>query len=174
MSYQEFSQLIRSFNTATMEGPRMERALHRIGMLISAKAKINSPIDLGALRNSIDYRVEMRKDSGIVTVGSYGVPYAAIQEFGGTIVAKKRFLTIPFASWAKHRRAGDFDLTFVKTPRGGMLIDARRIRSGQKDIPREAIGFLLRRSVTLRARPYIRPAVESSTERIVQILREIY
>jgi len=172
----QFNALIRSFRTATATGPRLERALHRIGMLVSARAKINAPIDTGVLRNSVSYRVELDKDGGSVSVGVSGVPYAAMQEFGGTIRPKRaRALTIPVAPWAKNRRARDFKLVLIRRrgqSDGGILVNPAMMKRGQK-IPRNAIGFVLRRSVTIKGKFYLRRAVDDSTNKIVQILREL-
>jgi hypothetical protein len=145
-------------------------------MLLEAKAKLNAPIDTGALRNSISYKVELDQNGGSVTVGSYGLPYAAMQEFGGTIRPRRaRALTIPVAPWAKNRRARDFRLVLIRAKNkseGGILVNPNMLKRGQK-IPRNAIGFVLRRSVTIKGKFYLTRAVNSSTEKIVQILREV-
>jgi phage gpG-like protein len=88
--------------------------------------------------------------------GADAVRYARIQHEGGTIRPKKaKFLTIPFPGGPADQRvplrASDFDDTFIAkgiifrtTSRGG--------RSGGEQI--EPL-FILKRSVTLPARPYM-------------------
>lgn len=67
----------------------MTRALHRIGILLEGTIKRRiverGLIDTGRLINSIAYRVDTIQDGGQVTVGSEGVIYARIHEFGGII-----------------------------------------------------------------------------------------
>lgn len=75
----------------TPNDPELARMLHSMGIAITARAKSNiirqRLVDTGALLNSIIYRAEMTNKGGRVTVGSAGVIYARIHEFGGEIHA---------------------------------------------------------------------------------------
>jgi phage gpG-like protein len=152
----------------------IERSLHRIGMLLEAniKAKISNIglVDQGALLNSIRYSVKMQKDGGVVRVGSYGVVYAAIHEFGGVITPKQAgALTIPMAPWAKGRRARDFKLVRI----GSLLVDPKRLERGSNRIPDIAKGFALVKSVRIPQRSYMRSTIKDQTPNIIKILREL-
>lgn len=103
-----------------------------------------------------------------VFVGPSDLPYAAIQEFGGVVSPKvAKLLAIPVD--AEARTAGSprgQDLVFVKTLGGQMfLMD----KDGK-------IRYSLRRSVTIPAHPYLRPAFDENVERIERevatVLRE--
>lgn len=72
----------------------MTKALTKIGVLIETETKLNirrkKIIDLGALYNSVKYALFKSNSGGGVTVGSFGVPYAAIHEFGGPFTDRQR------------------------------------------------------------------------------------
>lgn len=150
------------------DDPKLREALFKIGYLLEAQIKLNirsnKLIDTGRLINSI--RSEVSKDG--LTVGSYGVPYAAIHEFGGTINAKNsRYLTIPLSDEFKGRSAREFSDLFTKKV-GNRLFLARRTEDGKLQFC-----YLLRESVTMASRPYMRPALEKHKKRIVEILMEL-
>jgi phage gpG-like protein len=71
--------------------PKLTEALTRIGLYVSAVAKLNirrmGLIDTGRLLNSIRYEFFQSGESQGVQVGSFNVPYAAVHEFGyrGTV-----------------------------------------------------------------------------------------
>lgn len=165
----QFAAFARSLSAKSVTPIALERALHRIGMLITAKAKINAPVDFGHLRNSIFYEVDMKEGGGVLTVGTRGVPYAAIHEFGGVIrPVRARWLTIPIAPWAKYRRASDFNLIRI----GRLLVDPDKLGSGDT-IPQDAKGFFLARQATIRAKRYFGRSIDESAPTIVKILREL-
>lgn len=68
------------------DSPEMKTALTRIGTVLSSEAKLNIRrnrlIDTGRLVNSIHWKLFTGNDSVGVEVGSYGVPYARVHEFG--------------------------------------------------------------------------------------------
>lgn len=68
----------------------MRTALTRIAILFQTQAKLNlrrlGIIDRGGLLNSIDYKIF---PTGI-EIGSYGIPYAAINEYGGAFTDRQR------------------------------------------------------------------------------------
>jgi len=67
--------------------PRLREALLRIGIMLEAQIKMNIQfrklIDTGRLLNSIRYELRREGSRNALVVGSFGVPYAAIHEFGG-------------------------------------------------------------------------------------------
>lgn len=66
--------------------PEMAAALGVIGSLVRARAIINirtkKIIDLSHLLNSINYKLFSQGTKDGVAVGSFGIPYAAVHEFG--------------------------------------------------------------------------------------------
>jgi len=74
--------------------PELKAALMRIGFLIEAEAKLNirrkGIIDTGALLNSIRFEFFANNDKAGIRVGSFGNPYAAINEFGGPFTDRQR------------------------------------------------------------------------------------
>lgn len=112
----------------------------------------------GALRDSIDTAFFSDGSVG-VEAGGPGVPYAAIQEFGGTITPKNvNWLTIPLSQRFFGRRASEFnDLFFINLRNVdkyghpmGMLIDRTT----------EDAAYLLLKETRIPARPYLQPAVD--------------
>ena len=153
--------------------PRLKEALFRIGYLLEGQAKINirnnGLIDTGRLSNSIGFEVERRGDVTALTLGSRGIPYAAIHEFGGDITAKKsRYLTIPLKPEFKGRSAREFsDLFFMKIGSNNFLV--QKLDNGRLNF-----AYLLRERVSIPARPYLRPAIQKHRNRIVQMIRDIF
>lgn len=105
-----------------------------------------------------------------VTVGGPGVPYAALQEQGGTVrPVNARYLTIPFSPAYGGTRAREHDLRFQRGVRTGVpgfeTISAALVRRGARPGPggrygADDIAFILARKATIPARPYFQPAVD--------------
>lgn len=76
------------------DDPKMREALTRIGIRIQASVgfKMRGVLKrrTGKLANSIKYQLRPEGNKATVVVGSFGVPYAAIHEFGGTISRRSR------------------------------------------------------------------------------------
>lgn len=76
------------------ESPELKAAFYRIGFLIESEAKLNirrqGIIDTGRLLNSIQTKLYTKGDKVGVRVGSFGVPYAALHEFGGPFRENQR------------------------------------------------------------------------------------
>lgn len=76
------------------DSPALKAAFSRIGILIQAQTKLNirrqGIIDNGALLNSIAYKYFKNGDVQGVEVGSFGIKYAAINEFGGYFGDRQR------------------------------------------------------------------------------------
>lgn len=76
------------------DSPELRETLLRIGFLVETEAKFNvrrrQIVDTGRLLNSI--RTELFRKGSIVgvRVGSFGVPYAAMHEFGGPFTDRQR------------------------------------------------------------------------------------
>jgi phage gpG-like protein len=111
--------------------------------------------------------VEVEEADGQVTaeIGT-DVVYAAIQEYGGTITPKtSKFLSIPLTEVAKaaispRNYAGE--LRFVGHNNGGVLVD----EAG-------AAQYALVTSVTIPAKPYLRPALDNNVEAVRSQLENI-
>lgn len=155
-------------------------------------------VQRGTLRNSIR--------SGIVSGNTawFGtdIAYGAMQEFGGTMRAKKgKYLPVPINMAARRlmerKPAGQSlrtaapDLVPIKTPRGLFLVGKNRLRysayTGRYNTAGKAIkmkvndypAFVLKKSVTLPPRPFLRRALSDGagrigrafTERAAQVIR---
>ena len=102
------------------------------------------------------------------------VPYAAIQEFGGTIKGRP-YLRVPlqaaktptgvdrFASPLRETGAGLFHLVEAN---GKLFL----FRTDEEDGPP---WYVLQRTSTIRARPYMRPAMRKLQRRVPNDLREL-
>lgn len=131
------------------DSPAARAALHRAGMLITNQAKLNirrhGLIDTGRLINSLRWEF-FRGDDGRqgIRVGSFGVPYAAIWEFGHNgpvpVRSHNRLVTQAFGK-----------------PLATPVISTVRPHS---------------RTVDRRAKPYLRPAYEQHKNKIVRIISE--
>ncbi len=126
----------------------MKEALIRIGLLLESEAKLNirrkGVVDTGRLFNSIRYELYRERDISGVKVGSFGVPYAAMHEFGGAFTdAQRRAM---FAALRDRGKLGP-----VRKPGKGII-----------------------QGNHFTARPYLRPAVEKHRARIIEIIRNLY
>jgi hypothetical protein len=157
--------------------------MHRIGSLMELKIKSRivqiGLVDFGSLLNSIRYEARITEDGAEVTVGSYGVKYARIHEFGTVgaggslpdiVPVRAKKLTIPASPWAKDHLARDFKLVRIKN----MLVDPARLRNSRDGkIPRDAIGFWLADRARIKPKHYMRDGIAEATPRIVEILRAL-
>lgn len=128
------------------DSPRFIEALHRIGMALEREAKLNirrkQIVDTGALLNSIRYRIGKDSNGSFVEFGSYGVPYAAVHEFGfkgpASVKAHQRLISQAFGNPIEQR-----------------MVNVR--------------GHT--RQMNVKARPYIRPAIMEVRQEMREILR---
>ena len=65
------------------------RAVFAGGIQIQNRARINAPVLTGALRNSVSTIARNTSDGAEAIIGFRGLSYARIQEFGGTVYARK-------------------------------------------------------------------------------------
>lgn len=109
--------------------------------------------------------------NGEIIVHTSNVRYAYVQEYGGPITPRtKQYLAVPLGPEARRirRDAKDTllnssrDLFVYKSKRGNLLLMERHGKR-QRATPR----FVLKRSVTLPERPFMRPAIRN---RFVQML----
>jgi len=149
---------------------RKEKALPIAGALVQSQAKrlcvvgqypAGSGIVGGNLRNSIYLIVK----NNVAYIGS-NLVYAAMQEFGGSVVpVYAKALTIPISPRAVGKRARDFDdLWMLKRADGPPLL----MRGSGDDL--EAM-FVLLKKVTIPKQPYLRPALEEKRKDVIKILQ---
>ena len=150
---------------AMVEPRQRQIALMRAGMVLEAWMKRNVQaqhlIDTGNLRASITSEIE--GETG-VSVGPRNVRYAAIHEFGGTITPKKgQYLAIPKTKEARY--AGSprnmSGLHVVIGSKGGVLLDEN-----------DKVQYILTRSATIPAKPYVRPAMDEHGADAVKAMRD--
>jgi len=71
------------------DSPQLRQALTRIGVRVAAQIRLNirkeGIIDRSALFNSIDWKLGTTSDGAFVEVGTYGIKYAAMNEYGGPV-----------------------------------------------------------------------------------------
>lgn len=131
------------------DDPAFREAMLRIGFLLEAQAKLNirskGIIDTGRLLNSIQTRFYKRDTKVGVNVGSFGVPYAALHEFGGPFTDRQR--RAMFASLRERGRLG----------KGRLGPDKGVIQGGR-----------------FMGRPYLKPALAQHTGRILDIIRGLF
>jgi phage gpG-like protein len=79
---------------ASPGSPSLNEAFTRIALRVMSRAKLNirryGMIDTGRLTNSIRYEFYRRGNVQGIRIGSFGVPYAAINEYGGTFTDQMR------------------------------------------------------------------------------------
>lgn len=129
------------------DSPELKEALIRIGLLLENEAKLNARrqgiVDTGRLINSIRSEFFRTKTSAGIRFGSFGVPYAAMHEFGGPFTDRQR--RAMFASLRDRGKLGP-----VRQPGKGIIQGNR-----------------------FTARPYLRPSLVKNAPRIRDILASI-
>jgi phage gpG-like protein len=139
------AQRMRTFQP---DDPKLKEAMLRIGFLIESHAKLNirkhGAIDTGRLFNSIRTEFYRQNTKVGVRVGSFGVPYAAIHEFGGVFTDRQR--RAMFAALRDRGKLGP-----------GKGIDKGVIQGN-----------------TFRKRPYLRPALVVNSDKIIDIIRGLF
>jgi phage gpG-like protein len=116
--------------------PQLNEAFLRIGLQIQSHARINATnkgiVDTGTLRQQINYKFFNDGNQSGVMIGVFGIPYAAINEFGGTVT--RDMLKAMFAT--NRNRQPKASKNVIKIGKGAQ-------------------------SGTWRARPYLIPAFRS-------------
>lgn len=131
--------------------------------VIQNAAKQKSPKKTRTLSRSIHQEVlESSKERAVVEIGT-DLSYAKIHEYGGVIAPKKgRFLAIPVSDTAKTSvspRNFPGKLHVRVNGGSGVLLDADNI-----------VHFALVTSVTIPARPYLRPALDENKSRAISAI----
>jgi hypothetical protein len=130
--------------------PAAKAMLLKIAMKIAAQAKLNirkeKAIRSGELWNSIRWEYYVNGTTQGVRVGSFGVIYAAMNEFGG-----------PISQRQAHAAFAAMKASSIKKPANVPPVLSRR--GGQW---------------YWRARPYLRPAFSQSEDYITGLIKEFY
>lgn len=141
-------------------------------------------VDTGSLRRSIQVDRSKLSEDLRNRVGT-NLKYGRIQEFGGVVRAKSvKALPVPLTPEAKvllRRTSGSIrslNLTPIKTKKGDLLLV--RMKPGRKIAQKHGGGtreaweplFILKKSVRLPARPYLRPALAAALPRMRQRFTE--
>ena len=128
-------------------------------------------LDTGRLRDSITYQL---KDRETVSVGT-NLPYAPIQNEGGTIRAKKNWLFIPAAGTRKLQRTYGYSpgqvLSGLRSSGAQVFRKGRTVcyrKPGKKQKAR--VVYYLKKSVTIPARNFFR----LTDDEMEQIAQEIF
>lgn len=131
---------------------QVRTALTRIGLVLEAEMKYHAKrqgiIDTGSLLNSIRYEIEQSGNTAFLTVGSFGIKYAAMNEFGGKMSRRqvqKMFSEIRI-------RKG-----YSKVPRAG---------KGIVTVYKDGTGYW-------RPRPFIFRALKEKKNFIFRVMREL-
>ncbi len=122
----------------------------------------------GALLNSVSSTKKVIDDGKTISgeIGTEGVPYAAIHEFGGTIVpTNKQWLTIPSED---NRRPDGLPKMSTKD----LMATGKSFIAKNTIFLKEGSGikamFFLKKSVTIPKRPYISTALAAKQEQIMK------
>lgn len=152
---ERFLELTRQ-NILAGKQPNQRAFLPNNPITVTVKRGNRPLIDKGHLLKSLKFAV----GKGSLIFGS-NLPYAAIQNFGGVIHAKKQFLTIPLMNKARQvgigagakKYGGDkrnVGLFFVRILKTGNCFLAKRI--GSKKKPKLEFWYWLKRSVKIPPR----------------------
>ncbi len=156
MSFQTTQARIKKMKAmADATSPEMMQALMRIATVLQAEIRQNIGrkriIDKGKLLESINYEFDRSKTGAItLSVGSYGIPYAAMNEFGGRMDRNQ-----VLAMFANMRQTQVKSLKGLKQGKGVVDIDGKSMTGYWK------------------ARPFMRPAFEKHAKFIVDIIRSV-
>lgn len=157
--------------------PAVRATVMRAGLAAERDAKRNATtaprVRTGRLRSSIASSVEAAGESLslVLRAGGVGtdkdVKYARLQEIGGTVrPIKGKYLAIPVgpaktaAGVSRYASPRDVPgLVFVQSLKGQPLLVQLTGKGGKAKV---TVWYVLRRSVTVRARPYLKPAIDAA------------
>lgn len=113
-------------------------------------------------------KVTETANSVVGELSSAGVPYAAIHEFGGVIKAKDKKLTFPTLNNQRPDGSAKISLQSIFASKNYFITKNGTLmqKAGGKSAPTPM--FLFRDSVTIPAKPYIRPALAASQDTILK------
>lgn len=133
----------RTAEAISAKNEAVQRALEIIGIKVENYAKNLCPVDTGNLRNSITHQVEGEGDTATVTIGA-GADYAPYVELG----TGKHFTPPP--DWIEH------------SGKKGRGLDSWVYQDKQGN---------WHRAYPMKARPFLRPAVENHIAEFETILK---
>lgn len=157
--------------------PAVRATVMRAGLAAERDAKRNATtaprVRTGRLRSSIASSVEAAGESLYLVLRAGGVgtdkdvKYARLQELGGTVrPIKGKYLAIPVgpaktaAGVSRYASPRDVPgLVFVQSLKGQPLLVQLTGKGGKAKV---TVWYVLRRSVTVRARPYLKPAIDAA------------
>ena len=123
-------------------------------------------VDTGTMLRSVGSEITERSTTRVTAVAGTNLVYAAIHEFGGTIVPRNaQFLSIPLTSEAKrYNSPRDFPQKLHAIINGdrGVLVDEG-----------DTAQYALVKSVNMPARPYMRPAWDEHIDEAVGEVRDV-
>ena len=132
--------------------PELKKALTRIGGVLQGTMRMNvvrmKAVDNGGLLNSIQYQI----DDQTLSVGSYGIPYAARNEYGGPMTHRQ-----VAAMFYYMRQASK--LTSVDKAEKNSAYPVVTIHNG--------LGYW-------RPRPFIGDALKNKRDFVIRTLRKVY
>jgi hypothetical protein len=132
--------------------PELKKALTRIGGVLQGTMRMNivrmKAVDNGGLLNSIQYQI----DDQTLSVGSYGIPYAARNEYGGPMTHRQ-----VAAMFYYMRQASK--LTSVDKSEKNSAYPVVTIHNG--------LGYW-------RPRPFIGDALKNKRDFVIRTLRKVY
>jgi HK97 gp10 family phage protein len=142
---------------AAARGEMLGRAVMAGALPVQNAAKLRAPVRTRTLSRSIHAELAVAREAYAEAVVGTDVEYAAIQEFGGVITpVNGQYLAIPLtkaAEAAVSPRSFGGELRPVFRGLDGVLVD----EAGEAQ-------FALRRSVTIPAHPYLRPALDENED----------
>lgn len=140
-----------------VKGEMLSNAAMAGALLVQNAAKEYSPKKTRNLSRSIHSEIVKTEERYAEVAVGTDLEYAAMQEFGGTIVPKNvSYLAIPLTAAAEacvSPRGFSGPLRPVFFGMEGMLVDA----AGEAQ-------YALKKSVTIPAHPYLRPALDEQAE----------
>jgi hypothetical protein len=154
------------------------RALTLLEAAILRNIRDNFNVMSGRMLGSVGKSKKVREESDGVIVGEIGlkgVPYAAIKEFGG-IIKPKNALALTIPTEENMRRDGQAKLTaqeIMKSGRGFIrdgIMFQKKFKVGKGKSTKEEITpmFILKKSVVIPAKPFIRPAIAQTQDQILK------
>lgn len=157
------SRLRRKFQAlqGIQRGDVLVHALLAGGVVVLDAARVNilaqELVRTRTLSRSLSQEVVEQSDTKAKIAVGTDLEYAAIHEFGGVITPKTaRYLAIPVNGASGSPRDRD-DLHAVRSGAGNLVL-----------VNENGVQFVLKDSVMIPARPYLRPAVDENKETVIE------
>ena len=133
--------------------PELKKALTRIGGVLQGTMRMNivrmKAVDNGGLLNSIQYQI----DDQTLSVGSYGIPYAARNEYGGPMTHRQVAAMFYYMRQASKLTSVDKSQKNAANP--------------VVFISKDGLGYW-------RPRPFIGDALKNKRDFVIRTLRKVY